>query len=170
MVNLTYQGRRFKVITTFGDSAFKHLIEWARNELHMDLVTCVANSNVPRAKNEIRFVKERLRSVQSETPFKKYPRMLTIEMMKRDIVLINSFRRKSGVHFVMSLRQISFGKEFKTTLCKMRELVLAYNVKASNTTSSPRVFHTLYIGPNDDGTGHSVFKLSTKKDDHHTEI
>ena len=28
---------------------------------------------------------------------------------------------------------------------------------------SPRAFYALYIGPNDGGTGHSVFKVSTKK-------
>ena len=84
-------------------------------------------------------------------------------MTKRATVLINSFRRKSGVHSVMSPRQILFRKKFKTPLCKMGELVLAYDVRANNKTSRPRVFYTLYIGPNDGGTGHSVFKLSTKQ-------
>ena len=45
----------------------------------------------------------------------------------------------------------------------MGELVLAYNVKSENKTSKPTAFHALYIRPNDAGTGHSVFKLSTKK-------
>ena len=44
----------------------------------------------------------------------------------------------------------------------MGELVLAYDVKSDNKTSKPRAFHALYIGPNDAGTGHSVFKLATK--------
>ena len=84
-------------------------------------------------------------------------------MAKRATVLINSFRRKSGVHSVMSPRQIIFGKKFKTPLCKMGELVLAYDVLSSNKTSKPRAFYALYIGPNDSGTGHQVFKLSTKR-------
>ena len=44
----------------------------------------------------------------------------------------------------------------------MGELVLAYDVKSNNKTSKPRAFYALYIGPNDGGTGDSVFKLSTK--------
>ena len=44
----------------------------------------------------------------------------------------------------------------------MGELVLAYDVQLDNKTSKPRAFYPLYIGPNDRGTGHSVFKLSTK--------
>ena len=44
----------------------------------------------------------------------------------------------------------------------MGELVLAYDVKSNNKTSKPRAFYALYIGPNNAGTGHSVFKLAKK--------
>ena len=64
---------------------------------------------------------------------------------------------------MMSPRQIIFGKKFKTPLYKIGELVLAYDVLSSNKTSTPRVFYALYIESNDGGTGHSIFKLSTKK-------
>ena len=40
---------------------------------------------------------------------------------------------------------------------------MAYNVKVNNKISRPRVFYVLYIGLNDGGTGHLVFKLSKKK-------
>ena len=63
----------------------------------------------------------------------------------------------------MPPRQIIFGKKFKTPLCKVRELVLAYDVQANNKTSRTRAFYTLDIGPNNGGTGHSVFKLLTKQ-------
>ena len=53
----------------FGDGAFKSIADWAQSELHIDLVTCAANSHVPRAENAIQFVKERVRAIQSETPF-----------------------------------------------------------------------------------------------------
>ena len=45
----------------------------------------------------------------------------------------------------------------------MGRLVLAYDVRVNNNTSQPRAFYAFYIEPNDGGTGHSVFKLSTKK-------
>ena len=84
-------------------------------------------------------------------------------MLKCVVVLINSFRRKSGVHPVMLLRQILFGKKFKTLLCKIGELVMAYDVTANNKTTIPRAFYALYIGPNGSGTGHQVFKLLLKR-------
>lgn len=60
-------------------------------------------------------------------------------------------------------RQILFGKEFKTPLCKIGKLVMEYGVIANNKTERSRVFYALYIGPSDSGTDHIVFKFSTKK-------
>ena len=67
---LDYENRGFKIITMFGDGMFEPLIDWARIELKVDLVTCAPESHVPRAENAIRFVKERERLVQDETPLK----------------------------------------------------------------------------------------------------
>ena len=142
---------------------FEPIIDWARQELHLDLITCAADSHVPHAKNAIRFVKERLRSIQCETPFTKFPRRLTVEMLKRITVLINLFRSKSGVYPVMSRRQILFGKKFKTLLCKIGELVMAYDVTSSHKIPDARAFFALYIGRNDSGTCHIVFKLGIKQ-------
>ena len=162
-ITLDYQSRGFNVVHAFGEMEFEHLTHWMRSELHISLAICTTNSHVPRAENVIRFVEERLRSIQYETLFRKYPKRLTIEMTKRATVLINSFRRKSGVHSVTLPRQIICWKKFKRLLFKMDELVLVYDVQFSNKTSKPRAFYTLYIGLNDGVTGHSVFKLSTTK-------
>ena len=88
----------------FGDRDFEPLVDWVQNELHINLVSRAVDSHVPRAKNATRFVKKRVRAIQSETPFDRYPKRFSIKMLKRDVVLINSFRRKSGVYPVMSPR------------------------------------------------------------------
>ena len=62
-ITLDYQSRGFKVISTFGNGVIKNLIKWTRHELHMDLTTYNADSHIARAKNSIKFVKERLKSV-----------------------------------------------------------------------------------------------------------
>ena len=77
------------MVSAFGDSEFDHLKDWMRGELHIKLDTCTADSHVPRTESAIRFVKERLRSIQCETPFNNYPKRLTIKMTKRVIILIN---------------------------------------------------------------------------------
>ena len=43
---LDYQSRGFKVVSAFGDKLFKPLVKWARQELHLDLTTCNADSHV----------------------------------------------------------------------------------------------------------------------------
>ena len=131
-ITLDYQARGFKVVSAFGDGEFDNLKEWMRGELHINIDTYTADPHVPRAKNAIRFVEERLRPIQCETSFDIYHKRLTIKMTRRVTVLINSFRRKSGVHTVMSLRQILFGKKFEIPLCKIGELVLVYDVKSDN--------------------------------------
>ena len=100
----------FKVVIAFSDGAFKSIINWIRQELHVDLTTCAADLHVLRAKNIIKFVKERVRCIQSETPFIKYLKRLTIKIMKLVTILINLFNRKSGVHLVISARHILFEK------------------------------------------------------------
>ena len=67
-----YQARGFYVVPAFGENEFDHLKDWMRSELHIDLYICAADSHVLRAESAIRFVKERLRSIQCETPFKQY--------------------------------------------------------------------------------------------------
>ena len=125
---LDYQSRGFKITSAFGDGIFEPVVTWVRQKLHVDLTICAADLHVPRAKNVIRLVKERIRCIRSETLFTKFTKRFTIEMVKRVTVLINLFSRKSGVHPVMSPRQLMFGKKFKTPLWKNGKLVIAYNV------------------------------------------
>ena len=158
-----YKTRGFQVRTASGDNAFAPLKEWMLEELDIVLTTCDSDSHVPRVENAIKFVKERVRCVQSELPFRKLPRRFTIELVKRIVVLINSFARKSGVHSVMSPRQIMFGWKFIPPLCKIGELVLAYDTYGSNDTGQKRAFYGLYIELNENGTGHCMFKLQTKR-------
>ena len=40
---------------------------------------------------------------------------------------------------------------------------MAYDTNVGNNTLRPRTFFVLYIGPNDNGIGHLIFKLSTKQ-------
>ena len=68
-ITLDYKARAFKVVSAFGDNKFDSLKDWLRGELQINLGTCAPNSHVPRAKNTIRFVKERLRSIQCKTQF-----------------------------------------------------------------------------------------------------
>ena len=40
---------------------------------------------------------------------------------------------------------------------------MVYDTNTGNNTLYPRTFYALYIGPNDNGIGYLIFKLSTKQ-------
>ena len=77
-IKFDYQERGYNMVSAFSGGEFDHLNDWIKGELHIGLDTCAVDSQVPRAESAIRFVKERLRSIQCETPFHKYPKRLTI--------------------------------------------------------------------------------------------
>ena len=53
--------------------------------------------------------------------------------------------------------------EWKSANSHKSELVIAYDTNAVNNSLHPRIFYTLYIGSNDDGDGHLIYKISTDK-------
>ena len=63
----------------------------------------------------------------------------------------------------MSPRQIMYRRKFIPPLCKIGELVLAYDTYGTNDTGQPRAFYGLYIASNENGTGHRVIKIKTKR-------
>ena len=132
-----YEHRGFKVISASGDRSVDPITKWVKDELNITLTTCDTDSHVPRAENAIKFVKERVRCIQSETGYKKFLRRLTIEMITRTVCLNNSFARKTLAHKTMSPRRNMYGRGFKPPLCKFGELVIAYKSKLSNDTAVP---------------------------------
>ena len=71
-------------------------------------------------------------------------------------------------HLVDSELQLNYNleesyrtNEWKSTNSHNGELVIAYDNKVGNKALHPRVFHALYIKPNDIGEGHLIYRLST---------
>ena len=60
----------------------------------------------------IRFVKERIRTVRLDMPYKTVPKRFTIEMVHRVVILMNSLPCKGSLHSVLSPREIVTGKQF----------------------------------------------------------
>lgn len=125
LIILDYKAREFMVTTVFTDVAFKTMINWMGQELHVDLNIFATDSQAPRAKNKIRLFKKVLQCIQSESTFTKYPKMIKNEVMECATVFIDSFDKKLGVHRVMSHRQI---------LYKIGKLTMIYDVIRNNKT------------------------------------
>ena len=100
----------FQVATIGADKAF----DCIKSELQdvpyqVALTTCDANRHVEVIERMIRFLKERIRVVRLQMPYKRIPRRFLIEMIQRVVLLVNSLPWKGGIHRVMSPREIVTG-------------------------------------------------------------
>ena len=160
----SYKSRSvFKVVTMEADGAFeciKH--ELQDKPYNITLSTCDADRHVETVERQIRFLKERIRAVRLMMPYKKIPRRFTIEMVYRVTILINSLPKQNGIHSVLSPREIVTGKKFRCPNIKVGQYVQGHT-GGTNSTDQERSIDSLYIGRADNGSGHVVFKLSTKQ-------
>ncbi|OEU05712.1 hypothetical protein FRACYDRAFT_258571 [Fragilariopsis cylindrus CCMP1102] len=160
----TYKSRSvFKVVTIEADGAFeciKH--ELQDKPYNITLSTCDADRHVETVERQIRFLKERIRAVRMMMPYKKLPKRFTVEMVLRVTMLINSLPKQNGIHSILSPREIVTGKKFRCPTVKVGQYVQGHT-GGTNSTDEERSIDALYIGRADNGSGHVVFKLSTKQ-------
>ena len=151
-VKAAYEKRDFKVKTMHADIEFAPLNDWL-TEKEVTLETCDTDQHVPQIERTNRFLKERIRCLRMDMPFKRIPRRFLIELVKREAIMINSLPLEGGVYDAMSARAIVTGKVLHISPCKLGEYVQA-KVPTTNKTDKERTVDALYIGPNDNGTGH----------------
>ena len=68
-----YEKRGFKIKTMHADNEFAPLEEWL-NENEITLDTCDTDQHVPEIERTNRFLKERIRCLQMDMPFKRLPK------------------------------------------------------------------------------------------------
>ena len=148
--------------TIHADRAFESC-KTALNEQGITLLCCDTNSHVPFIERAIKFVKERVRCVRSLLPkeIKRIPTRLMRELVYCTVKIMNSIRRKGGVHPVMSSRQIIVGRKMKLPPFPPGSCVFAIPGPTSNSVDKMRSFASLYLRPNDEGGGHFVYDIKT---------
>jgi len=90
-----YQTRGFKIQAILADGQFQH-IQQIIEQKGIRLNICAANEHVPEIERYIRTDKERVRSIATKLPFKRYPPRLIIEMVYNCVFCLNSFPHKNG--------------------------------------------------------------------------
>ena len=83
-------------------------------------------------------------------------------MVKEVTKLVNSLPKKEGVRAVQSPGMIISGVQLHLPTTKCGQYVQGH-VVGPNDTNVERTIDSLYIGRNDNGSGHWVFKLDTKE-------
>ena len=153
----------FQVCSLTADGAFKCLQSELENEPYqVPTHFCDARKHVDFVERTNRFVKERIRCVRLRMPFKKLPKRFIVEMVYRVVILMNSIPREGQVHESLSPREIVTGKKFRCPDIEIGQYVQGH-VGGSNDVEEERSIDALYLGRADNGSGHEVFKLSTKE-------
>ena len=150
----------FKIKMMYTDRSFESC--WTDlSEQGITLYCCDTKSHVPFIERGIRFVKERIRCVRSMLPkkIKRIPAQLMRELVVSTVKMINSIRRKGGVHPVMSSGQIVTGR--KMVLPSYPPVAFVYAVKGGTTNSidNMRTFDILCLCPNDKGSGYFAYNI-----------
>jgi hypothetical protein len=160
----TYKSRSvFNVASIEADGAFQSIKhELQAKPFNITLTTCDADRHVETVERQIRFLKERIRAVRLMMPYKRIPKRFTIEMVHKITVLINSLPKQNGIHSILSPREIVTGKKFRCPSIRVGQYVQGHT-GGTNDTDQERSIDSLYIGRADNGSGHVVFKLSTKQ-------
>ena len=160
-IKAAYEKRGFKIKRIHGNNEFAPLNDWLTENV-ATLEKCDTNQHVPQIERTNRFLKERIQCLRVDMPFKCLPRRFIIELVKRATIMINSLTLEGGVNNAISARAIVTRKVLHIPPCKLGEYVQA-KVPTTNETDKERIVDALYIGPNNNDTGHWVFKLKTKE-------
>jgi hypothetical protein len=99
-------------------------------------------------------------------PYTKLPKRFLIELVNQVIKLMNSLPKKGGIHPIISPRELVTGKKLRVPSIHIGQYVQEHTggkTIGSNDTAEERSIDALYIGRADNGSGHIVFKLSTKQ-------
>jgi hypothetical protein len=75
---------------------------------------------------------------------------------------MNSIPKKGGIHRIISPRELITGKKLRVPEHHIGQYVQGHT-GGNNDTGKERSVVALYIGRADNGSGHVVFKLSTKQ-------
>ena len=152
----------FEVISIGADKAFDAVESEIKDEpYNVTLTTCDADRHVEFVKRMLRFVKERIRTVRLAMPYKVLPKRMTIEMVHRVVILMNSIPRKGSLHSIILPRELVTGKKFRCPTIRIGQYIQGI-IGDTNDTDEERSIDALYLGRADNGSGHIVFKLDTK--------
>ena len=96
-----------------------------------------------------------------EMPYKTIPKRMTIEMVHRVIIFMNSLPYKGSLHSILLAREIVTGKKFRCPTIRIGQYIQGL-VGGTNNTEQERSIDVLYLGWVENGSSHIVFKLDTK--------
>ena len=82
---------------------------------------------------------------KSRHALQNYFKRLTIEMVHRVVILLNSLPHKGSLHSILSLREIVTGNKFRCPTIRIGQYIQGL-VGGTNDTEQERSINALYLG------------------------
>ena len=145
------KARGFVIDTINADEEFQSLKTPLLEKFNIFMNISTTNEHVPEIERMIRVVKERIRSTVHGVPFKRFPIMMKIDIVKKETAWINMFPHRDGVSHHLSPRNIVTGLEvdFKThcrvpfgAYCEVHDEPKISNTETSRTTPAIALIST----------------------------
>ena len=161
-----YMLRGFHIVEIAGDGEFVWIADQVASlPTNLTLDLAAANEHVGLIERNIRFLKEKTRSLRHSLPFERISALLLIRMVLHTVLFMNSFPRKGGLkHYPpsaimtgaqlhMNQLQLKFG-----SYCQVAEDVTPRNSLAARTRAA------ISLGPSGNlSGGHRFLALDTGK-------
>ena len=110
-----YHRHSFKVKNLHCDGQFEHIkIHFVDVGIHINVTG--RNEHVPAIERTIHTIKEHIRAIANQLPFKAFPHRLIVKMVYNVTFWLNVFPHNNGVHEVISPCTILMGLIFYRTL------------------------------------------------------
>ena len=108
-VNNVYKSRGFRITMMHADEEFPSTRNGLLEMDNIGLNIAATNEHVPKIEHTIRTIKERNQGTVSILPFKHYPKLLKIELVKNAVIWLNMLPHPDGISDNMSPRTVMTG-------------------------------------------------------------
>ena len=106
-----YNERNLTVATVAGDDEFDPLKQESQEKYNINYNPTAADEHVAEVERMICIVKERIRATTSRFPWKAaISRLMMCEVVKKSVMMTNSFPPQSGIHATLSPRNVVTGQ------------------------------------------------------------
>ena len=158
-----YRKRGFEVTDILGDGEFNN--QDIRDAVHPVLIQITPpEEHQPEVERSIRLIKERSRSATHSVPFRRYPKVMTTNLVKSVVMWLNAFPSTSGISRDVSPASIVEGRS-KPNMNIARVPFGSYAIcytKTTNTMKSRAIRGIALMESNETG-GHYFMNLTSGK-------
>jgi len=144
-----YKSRGFQVVNIHSNMEFECV---QHDFLPITLNITPRDAHVGEVERSIRTIKERVRSDIHSMPFKRLPKLMIVELIRRAVMLLNAFPAPDGVSKTLSPRSIMTGKaNIDYNSCKIGFVSYALVFEDNDPTNTTKLCSTGAVALNPTG-------------------